>query len=162
LAGSMFILMLADLGATIYLGTKQRVVLLEPSTGLRLSTVPSNPMALYDTLSMNKNDLDILVLPSLEYIYLFRYAPPSTVSHLYYGAPENDVNRGGYEKLATWAHIDLKMTTVGQFLATHKRFLLYESGNGAHTDEVQTIVSAGYTLTSARADVGGIMYYYAK
>jgi hypothetical protein len=162
LAGGMFLLMLADLGSTVYLSKKQRIVLLEPSTGLRLSTAPSNPMALYDTLSMNKSDLDILVLPSLEYIYLFRYAPPSIVSHLYYGAPENDVNRTGYEKLEKWAHIDLKTTTVGQFLATHKRFLLYESGTGAHTDEVQSIVSAGYTLTSARADAGGIMYDYAK
>jgi hypothetical protein len=162
LAGCMLLLMLADLGTTIYLSMKQRIVLLEPSTGLRLSTAPSNPMALYDTLSMNKSDLDILVLPSLEYIYVFRYAPPSIVPHLYYGAPENELNRSGYEKLAKWAHIDLKTTTVGQFLATHTRFLLYESGNGAHTDEVQSIVSAGYRLTSAKADVGGILYEYAK
>jgi hypothetical protein len=162
LAGCMFFLMLIDLGTTIYLGIKHRIVLLEPSTGLRLSTEPSDPMALYNTVSLNKSDLDILVLPSLEYIYLFTYAPSSVVSRLYYGAPDDDVNRGGYEKLARWAHVDLKTTTVDQFLATHKRFLLYESESIAHTDEVQSILSAGYRLTSASADVGGVMYDYAK
>jgi hypothetical protein len=158
----MFLLMVADLGSTLYLARKDRIVLLEPSTGLRLSTDPFNPMALYDTISMDKSDLDILVLPNFEYLYFFKYAPPSVVSHLYYGAPESDVNRRGYEKLAKWAHLELKTTTVGQFLATHKKFLLYESGYSSHTDEVQSILSAGYTLTSAKADTAGIMYEYLK
>jgi hypothetical protein len=103
-----------------------------------------------------------MVLPSLEYLYLFRYAPPSVISHLYYGAPANDINLWGYEKLAKWARIDLKTTTVSQFLVTHNRFLIYESGNSVHVDEVQAIVNAGYRLISARADVVGIMYEYAK
>lgn len=162
LAGCMFLLLLADVGTTIYFSMKHRILLIEPSSGLRLSTVPSDPMVLYDTLSTNKDDLDILVLTNLEYIYLFKYAAPSIVSHLYYGAPENDADRRGYEKLAKWARVDLKTTTVNQFLATHRRFLVYENGNRAHMDEVQSILSAGYTIRSAEADAGGNVYEYSK
>jgi hypothetical protein len=164
LAGCMLFLMIGDLGTTIYLSMKHRIVLVEPSTGLALSTTPSNPMALYGTLLLDNNGLDILVLPSLEYIYFFRYAPPTVVSHLYFGAPANDINLRGYERLAKGANIDLKTTTFDPFLATHNRFLVYESGSGsgADLDAVQAIASAGYKLKSARGDVVGIMYEYAK
>jgi hypothetical protein len=164
LAACMLLLMIGDLGTTIYLGVKHRIALLEPSTGLALSTTPSNPMALYETLSLNKNGLDILVLPSLEYIYFFRYAPPSVVSHLYFGAPANNINLGGYEKLAKWARVGLTTTTFGPFLATHDRFLVYESasGSGADLAAMQAIAIAGYKLKSARGDVVGIMYEYVK
>ena len=104
--------MVADLGTTIYLAMKDEITLLEPSTGLVLSTTPSDPMQMYGTLTVDRDDLDIMVLPSLEYLYFFRYATPSIVSHLYYGAPANDVNLGGFEKLAKWAHIGLKTTMV--------------------------------------------------
>jgi hypothetical protein len=162
LAGCMFFLMIADLGTTLYLRVVHRIMLVEPSTGLALSTNPSNPMQKCESVSIDQSGLDIMVLPSLEYLYLFRYAPPSVISHLYYGAPANDINLWGYEKLAKWARIDLKTTTVSQFLVTHNRFLIYESGNSVHVDEVQAIVNAGYRLISARADVVGIMYEYAK
>jgi hypothetical protein len=164
LAGCMLLLMIGDLGTTIYLGAKHRIALLEPSTGLALSTTPPNPMALYETLVLDNGGLDILVLPSLEYIYFFRYAPPSVVSHLYFGAPANDINLRGYERLARGAHIDLKTTAFDPFLTTHNRFLVYESGSGsgADLDAMQAIAKAGYKLKSARGDVVGIMYEYAK
>jgi hypothetical protein len=162
LAGCMLLLMIGDLGSTIYLSMKHRIVLLEPSTGLALSTTPSNPMALYGTLLLDNSGLDILVLPSLEYIYLFKYAPPSMVSHLYYVSAPNDVNLGGYERLAKWARIDLKTTMFGPFLATHNRFLVYERGNDGYLEAVEAFASAGYRLNSARGDVGGIMYEYVK
>jgi Dolichyl-phosphate-mannose-protein mannosyltransferase len=162
LAGFMFVLMLADLGTTIYFSKKNRLALTEPSTGLRLSMTPSNPMALYDSLRRDKTGLDILVLPSLEYIYFFMYAPTSVTSRLYYGAPETDVNRGGYLKLSKLARVDLKITTVGQFLATHQRFLAYENDTNVHTSEVQMILGDGYRLLSTQSDAGGILYEYAK
>ena len=162
LAGCMLLLMLADIGSTLYLSKVHRIMLVEPSTGLRLSTTPSNPMQLYSSLSTNESGLDIMVFPSLEYLYLFRYAPPSVVSHLYYAAPANDVNLLGYEKLRKWARIGLKTMTVSQFLATHKQFLVYESGDSVHIEDVHAILSAGYKLLSARADAVGIMYEYSK
>lgn len=97
LAGCMFFLMIADLGATIYFRAVNRVVLFEPSTGLRLSTTPANPLQLYESVSTNHSGLDTLILPSLDYLYFFTYAPPSITSNLYYGAPVKDVNLGGYK-----------------------------------------------------------------
>jgi hypothetical protein len=162
LAGCMFLLMILDLGATLYLSIRHRIVLTEPSCGLKLSTTPSDPMMLYETVSADKNGLDILVLPNLEYLYLFKNAPPSVAAHLYFGAPEGDLFIAAYERLATWAHIDLRTTTFGPFLATHKRFLVYESGDGPYIDASQAIASGGYRLISAQADAVGAMYEYAK
>ena len=162
LAACMLLLMIGDLGTTIYLTLKHRIVLIEPSSGLVLSTTPTDPMALYGTVSLDTNGLDILVLRDLEYIYLFRYAPPSVVPHLYFGGLPNDLFLSAYERLAIGAHIDLKTTTFAAFLATHSRFLVYESGKDTPVDAVQAIASAGYKLKSARGDVVGIMYEYAK
>jgi hypothetical protein len=162
LSGCMFLLMVADLGSTIYLSLKNRIVLVEPSGGVVLSTTPSDPMRLYDNLSTSTNGLDILILPPLEYIYVFHYAPATVVSHLYFGAPANDLFLGAYQRLAKWARIDMKTTTFGPFLATHNRFLLYESGTSSRVEAAQAIAGAGYTLKSARVDAAGIMYEYAK
>jgi len=161
LAGCMFFLMLADLGSTIYLTSKQRLVIIEPSGGIVLSTTPSDPMRLYDTLSVNNKGLDTLVLPNLEYLYFFRYAPAAVVSHLYFAAPADDLFLVAYERLAIGARIDLKTTSFGPFLASHNQFLVYESGN-MQIDAVEAIAKAGYTLKSARADAAGSMYEYAK
>jgi hypothetical protein len=164
LAGCMLLLMIGDLGSTIYLSMKHRIVLIEPSSGLVLSTTPADPMALYGTVSLDNNDLDILVLRDLEYIYLFRYALPTVVPHLYFGGLPNDLFLSAYERLAVGAHIDLKTTTFGPFLATHNRFLVYESGSesGADLDAAQAIAGAGYKLKAAHGDAAGIMFEYAK
>ena len=161
LAGCMLVLMIGDLATTAYLTLKHRFVLIEPSSGLALSTTPSNPMALYDTLSMNNNGLDVLVLRNVEYLYFFRYAPPLVTSHLYFGAPPDDLFLTGYQRFAKSADINLKTTTFGPFLATHKRFLVYESGS-VSIDVLQALASAGYSLKSARPDAAGIMCEYEK
>ena len=62
LAGFMFSLIVADLGTTAFFCVVDRVVLNEPSTGLRLTTTPSNPMRMYETLSTEHSGLDIMVL----------------------------------------------------------------------------------------------------
>jgi hypothetical protein len=162
LAGFMFFLMVGDLGTITYLSMKQRIVLPEPTGGPKLSTTPSAPMKLYDTFSMNRDDLDILVLAGHEYIYFFNYAPPSVVSHLYFGAPKDDLFLTAYERLAKGAHIDFKTTTFGPFLATHSRFLVYKVDAKSYIDADQAIARAGYRFASARADAAGIMYEYTK
>jgi Dolichyl-phosphate-mannose-protein mannosyltransferase len=157
----MFLLMLLDLRSAISLETGHAKMLFEPSSGFRLTTTPSEPMQLYHTLSTDNNGLDILVLSSLDYLYFFTYAPPSIVSHLYFGAPTSDVFYSAYDRLAKGARIDLKITPFDPFLAAHRRFLLYESGR-ASIDAVQAIARAGYRVKSARADVSGILYEYEK
>jgi hypothetical protein len=168
LAGFMLFLMIGDLGATIYLTKRHRIVLIEPSTGLVLSTTPATPMAMYETVSLDSSGLDILVLSSFDYFYFFRYAPPAVIPHLYYLGPPNDVNTeknvnfGLFERLAKGAHIDLRTTTIGPFLATHENLLMYGSASSLDTDAIQALASAGYVLKSARADTGGVMYEYQK
>ena len=162
LAACMLLFMIGDLGATIYLVTgSHRILLIEPSSKLVVVTTPSDPMQMYQTVSLNHSGLDILVLPSLDYFYFFEYAPPSVVSRLYF-ATASDVGFGLYEKLARWGHVDFKTTTFRSFLAMHKNFLVYAGGSGADLDAMQAIASDGYRLTSAQGDAGGIMYEYAK
>jgi hypothetical protein len=162
LAGCMFVLMLADLGITVYFGALNRIMLFEPSTGLRLSTMPSDPMQIYEAVTMDHGGLDILVLPSLEYLYFFKYAPPSVASHLYYGAPANDVNLGGFERLAKGARLDLKTTAFEPFLATHDRFLVYGAARNTDLVAIEIFATAGYTMKSARTDTAGVMFEYTK
>jgi hypothetical protein len=162
LAGCMFVLMLADLGTTVYFSAVNRIMLFEPSTGLRLSTMPSNPLQIYEGVSMDRSGFDILVLPSLEYLYFFRYAPPSVASRLYYGAPANDVNLGGFERLAKGGRLDLRTTAFGPFLATHDKFLVYGAARNTDLQAIQALATAGYTMKSARTDTAGVMYEYAK
>jgi hypothetical protein len=162
LAGFMFFLMFADLGTTAYFCAVNRIMLFEPSTGFRLSTMPSEPLQIYEAVAMDHSGLDILVLPSLEYLYFFKYAPLSVESRLYYGAPTNDVNLGGFERLAREAHLDLQVTAFEPFLATHDRFLVYGAARNTDLDALQTFATAGYTMKSARPDTAGVMYEYAK
>jgi hypothetical protein len=162
LAGCMFLLMVWDVGTTLYFGRRHRIALIESSSGQILSTTPAKPLAMYETLSSDNRGLDVLVLPSIEYIYFFRYAPPSVVSHLYFGAPTDDLFLEAYERLGKGAQIDLKTTMFEPFLATHDKFLVYGSGNSADASAMQAFASAGYTMKSARADTNGIMYEYEK
>jgi hypothetical protein len=161
LAACMLLLIIGDLGSTLYLTLKNRIVLVEPSSGLALSTTPSAPMAYYDTVSMNHGGLDVLVLRNLEYLFFYRYAPPSVVSHLYFGAASDDLFLLAYQRFARSAGIDLKTTTFDPFLATHSRFLVYESG-GPSIEVIQALAAAGYSLKAARSDTAGIMYEYEK
>jgi hypothetical protein len=159
----MFFLMVADLATTVYFRLVHRIMLTEPSTGLALSTTPFDPMRMYKSVADDHGDLDILVLADLEYIYFFRYAPAAVASRLYYGATENYVNLGGYERLAKEAHVGLQTTTFKPFLATHDRFLVYQSGrNKTDLDAIQAFAAAGYRVKSVKADVAGIMYEYGK
>lgn len=162
LAGCMFLLMVWDIGTTLYFGRRHRIVLIESSSGQLLSTTPANPLAMYESLSSDDTGLDILVLPSIEYIYFFRYAPSSVVSHLYFGVPADNLFLEAYERLGKGAQIDLKTTTFDPFLATHDKFLVYGRGNTEDASAIQAFVSAGYTMKSARADTNGVMYEYEK
>jgi hypothetical protein len=162
LAGCMFLLMVWDVGTTIYFGRRHRIRLVESSSGQLLSTTPANPLAMYESLSSDSRGLDILVLSSIEYLYFFRYAPPSVVSHLYFGSPTDDLFLEAYERLGKGAQIDLKTTTFDPFLATHDKFLVYGRGDSEDASATQAFVSAGYTMKSARADTNGVMYEYEK
>ncbi len=155
----MFLLMIGDLGTTVYL--RNRLWLIEPSSNFRLSTNPSAPLNLYDSV-LESRDTDILVLSQLEYIYLFENAPPSVVPHLYFGGSPNDLFFQAYQRLALRTHIDLKTTTFSPFLSTHSRFLVYEGQSKPTPGAAEAIANAGYRLKSAKPDIAGIMLEYEK
>ena len=160
LAGCMLLLMTADLGTTVYL--RNRLALTEPTSGIALSTNPSRPLALYDTIARDKNGLDILVLPALDYLYLFRYAPPSVVSHLYFAARANDLLLAAYVRLASQTQLSIRVSELGPFLATHDKFLVYEGRRFNQLNMVQTILRDGYGLKSIQTDAAGTTYEFSK
>jgi hypothetical protein len=161
LAGTMFLLMVLDAAATVYLSSVNRLMLDEPSTRMALSTNPSDPMDLYESLSTDRG-LDIMVVPSLDYLYFYRYAKPSVVSHLYFWAPPDDVNLGGYERLSRWAHLDLKITTMNPFLQTHEKFLVYTNARESKPQADEAFGAAGFVVRSAHVDRAGVLYEYEK
>jgi hypothetical protein len=158
----MLLLMVADLATTVYLARKQRLELIEPSGGSVLSTTPADPMRRYDTLKEDKEGLDILILPDIDDLYFFYYAPPSVVAHLYFGAPPNDLFLAAYERLAIGAHINLKATAFAPFLSSHPRFLLYEGRTTLHPKAFQALASGGYALKSVRDDASGMVLECAR
>ena len=160
LAGSMLFLVIADLGTTAYL--RNRLVLNEPSSGILLSTSPSRPLALYDTISSDKKGLDILVLPALDYLYLFRYAPPQVASHLYFAATADDLFLNAYGRLARQTQVKLRASELAPFLSTHDKFLLYVDRKFDQSDMLQAISSDGYGLQSVQTDAVGTAYEFAK
>jgi hypothetical protein len=162
LAGCMLLLMIGDLCSTIYLSMKNRIVLVEPSAGFALSTNPANPMQLYDTVSLDQSNFDIMVLRQVNYLYFVRYASPGLVSRLYFGAPANDMFLGIYDTFAKGARVNLNVTTFTAFLATHQSFLVYGSADGRDVESIIDFTAAGYRLKSARPDTAGIMYEYGK
>jgi hypothetical protein len=162
LAGCMLLLMVADLGATVYLSMKHRLPLVEPSSGLVLSTAPADPMKSYKTLASYNGNLDVLVLSHLEYIYFFKYAPSSVVSRLSFGASPGDLYLKGYERLAKLANIGLRVTSFEPFMAVHDRFKVYGSGSGEDLEAIRVFTRAGYKMVSAQLDTEGVMYEYEK
>jgi hypothetical protein len=156
----MLFLIAADLGTTAYL--RNRLVLREPSSGVLLSTNPSRPLALYDTISTDKKSLDILVLPAIDYLYLFKYAPPQVASHLYFAAQPDDLFLKAYGRLASGARVNLRVSELVPFLATHDKFLVYEDRRFDQSDMIQAISRDGYELKSVQPDAVGTAYEFAR
>ena len=161
LAACMVVLMLADLVATVYLTNKQIVMLIEPSSQLRLTTTPQSPMAMYGAIMEDHSGLDVLVPSQLEYLYFFMYAPPAVVRHLYFVAPTDNIFFGAYERLRSEGHLNLQITSFEPFLAQHNQFLFYESGP-TNANGMRAIANGGYRLTAALSDISGTLYRYDK
>ena len=60
------------------------------------------------------------------------------------------------------AGINFQLTEFEPFLATHERFLLYQSQQNKNPEAMRAIASFGYRLTSAEEDTMGILYEFAK
>jgi hypothetical protein len=162
LAGCLVLFMLGDLGITAYLVMGgHNILLVEPSSKLVVSTKPSDPMEMYQTVARDPGGLDILVLPSLDYFYFVEYAPRSVVSRLYF-ASGGDVGLGLYQKLAKWVHTDFQTTSFSTFLAVHDQFLVYDTKDHGDLEAMQAIAGRGYHLVSAQGDTGGILYEFAR
>lgn len=165
-AGFLLVLLLGNIGLSLRLRMLHSPeTLVEPSSRLDMNTDAGNPMYRYRSLVDSGNNLDILVFSDLEYIYLFRYAPPAVVKHLFFAtppiaAPYEGVILGLYERLSRWGQVDLRITTWPEFVKSHAHFLVY--GPPIDVTSASAFVDAGYTLKSARGDTQGILYEYEK
>jgi hypothetical protein len=162
LAACMCALIFFDLVSTIYLGRANRLFLWEPSSGLLLNTDPTNPMRQYETVATDRSGSDILVTSSLEYLHFFRYAPANTVGRLFYAGPPDDPILGGFEGLAKWAHVDLKITNFRSFESSRSRFLVYEAARSRNPSAIGAIVQSGFSVKSIRGDFGGTLYEFER
>ncbi|MGI8772265.1 MAG: glycosyltransferase family 39 protein [Acidobacteriaceae bacterium] len=164
LAVFMSFLLLGDFGTAVFHWARHSdFTLVEPVSKFAFSPTAGNPMARKMTIASIKGDQNILVLDQLDYIYLFRYAPPPAVSHLYYGAPTKDYFVASYERLAKWAHLDVKTATFDNFFLNNKDFYVYGGSSSEPCGEcIEVFLNAGYTLRSTRKDEDGLLYEYAR
>jgi len=158
LACTMFLLLLMDLAMAAHELIKHNFVLVEPSSGIVLTTTPKTPMVRYASLATADPSLDVLVPPPLQYLYFFNYAPRAVASRLYYAGSATDFFTYALNELREWAHLDLKVVEIRPFLASHHRFLLYESNNDFRSMPVEFFLNAGYKMKSMHTDRGGTLY----
>ncbi len=161
LASFMVILMIADFGLTIYLSHVNRIQVTEPSSGLKLSTDPTRPMDRYKTLLSNNGNLDILVVPTLDYFYFLKYADASVIHHLYY-LDAGHFSPMLYGKLAGAVNSELRVITLAKFVATRDEFLVYVTATVQDRDLLQALGATGRRVSKVRADEAGAMYEYSK
>ena len=167
LAVFMLLLISGDLAWVAYNVVRgNRDNLVEPSSKLDFPTAPGRVMEYDETLLNMQSDLPILDINEIKYIYLFRYAPPSIVQRLYFGAPTpSDACLRGYRALANWAHVDLRTTDFASFFATHDHFYVYGRGDerlsscGSCTD---VFLRAGYKLIGETRGSEEILYEYSR
>jgi hypothetical protein len=168
LCAFMFVLMVADLGRSVYFKINNKDYgLTVPSTDFRFGPSPQNPLGRNEMLLGPTGNEDILVLQDIEYFYLFQYAPPTVAPRLYFATPSSaNLFLGEYRRLASMAHVNLKATTFAPFFASHDGFFVYAKSPGTSSTEcgdcVQEFLDAGYRLKSARRDTSGVLYEYER
>jgi len=164
LAGSMFCMLVGHLAIAIRHRKDGAFALREPVSEREFSPAGQGPLARNMAISNRSEGLDILVLEELDYIYLFHYASPDVVRHLYFGAPRQEFFIRAYDRLAHWARLDMKTTTFDAFLSAHDHFEVYATKpyTSACGHCVEAFLDAGYTIESAHSDLSGTLYEYRK
>jgi hypothetical protein len=165
LAACMVVLMVGDPATMIFHHMRHSdATLIEPVSKFSFSPTADNPMARKMAIASIKGQQNILVLDQLNYIYLFRYAPSAVTGHLYYGSPrDKDYFVTAYERLAKWAHLDLKTTTFDSFFANNNDFFVYGGTSSEPCGEcMQLFLDAGYRLYTSHKDMDGILYEYKR
>jgi hypothetical protein len=102
-------------------------VLFEPSTLLRLSTTPGDPMAPHDALrAAEQSALPIVVMSSMDYAFLFEYALPQMKSRFWYISPDATELIGRILRLERqWCGQAYNLDYTRNFLAGNHRLFLY-------------------------------------
>jgi hypothetical protein len=174
-ARGLFVFMIAFLSADTLVAAYCRwhhadIDQVEPSSHIFFEHSPAAPLYSNASLLRDTTNLDILVRDEAGFLYLYYYAPPGIRKRLVFGAPRNDrFDMGvldGYQRLAHWAHVDLRLTTYDAFFATHNDFLVYSTNNvGFRTgcsNCTQEFLKAGYTLRSVEEDPFDQLEHFSK
>jgi hypothetical protein len=175
IARGLFVFMIALLSADTLVAAYCRwhhadIDQVEPSSHIFFEPSPAAPLLRNPALLRDTTNLDILVVDEPGYLYFYYYAPPQLRKRLVFGAPRNDAfdmrSLDGYQRLAHWAHVDLRLTTYDAFFATHNDFLVYSTNNVGFrtgcTDCTQEFLKAGYTLRSVEEDPYNLLEHFSK
>ena len=127
---------------------------------------PAEPLIRDAALLRDTTKLDILVTNEPEYLYLHYYAPKEIRSRLIFGSPQKLGFLDGYQHLARWANVDLRLATYDEFFAGHNDFLVYTTNNERYVspcrDCLERILKAGYTLRSVDQDADNLLEHFSK
>ncbi|HEX6495891.1 MAG TPA: glycosyltransferase family 39 protein [Acidobacteriaceae bacterium] len=143
---------------------------IEPSSHIIFDPSPAAPLLRNAALLRDTSNLDILVRDEPGFLYLYYYAPPQIRKRLVFGAPRNDAfdmrSLDGYQRLARWAHVDLRLVTYDEFFATHDDFLVYTPNNVGFgtgcSNCTEKFLNAGYTLRSVEEDPYNLLEHFSK
>jgi hypothetical protein len=130
----------------------------EPSSGWQLNNT-GVPTAHHALLFKAEKNLDILVSSGLDYIYLYRYMPPEISRRLWYCTrDEHDSTLGLFRKFQDTVAPSLRIGLYSDFLATHRRFLVY-SGVGVDFQFLaQLSTERGAIIKDARSEKEQTLY----
>jgi hypothetical protein len=135
----------------------------EPSSRIVFVPNPHNPFMRNASLLQDRSQRDILITGHPDYLYLQYYASPELRHRLFYAAPEpNEMFLHNYWQLSRFADAGLQTTTLRDFFATHRDFLVYQSNTEICDVCTEQILSAGYSLRDIQPDIDGELQHFSK
>jgi hypothetical protein len=124
--------------------------LIEPSTSLRITTTPGNPLDGHNLLQSAEGPLPILILDGMVYPYLFEYVSESLRQRLWYtDGSDTDVVAHLVRAARDRCNLKYNICTQAEFLKSNRHFLVYSRLNmlsalsQLHNINILSVKSAG-------------------
>jgi hypothetical protein len=135
----------------------------EPSSHIVFVPDPANPFMRNGSLLEDHSQRDILITDHPDYLFLEYYASPELRRRLYFAAPEaNNMFLHSYQQLTRLAGAGLQATTLHDFFATHRDFLMYQEDQEICVKCAEQTLAAGYILRDIQPDIDGELQHFSK